>query len=255
MSFVYTHAPAKKKSTSCDDDEDEGGLGLPMIGMKPKPYQQYDQIYTAQHTHFYLSKEIGDPSGYTDMVHRIASASAADVIFIHLNTPGGALDTGVQIINAMQNSQAKIVTVLESTAYSLGTLIFLAGDEMVVNDHCMIMFHNFKGGVIGKGNELTSQLEATVKWFSMLAKKIYIPFMSEDEFARITKGEDLWMHSTEIRKRLDRMMKAMNEPKPAKKSRKDADAETVEGEVVAEKPAKKLRKVKVVTEPVAVDAE
>ena len=206
--------------SDCDEDDDDGGPGFPMLGMKQKPYQQYDHVYTAQHTHFYLSQNIGEPSQYTDMIHRINTASGSDTIIIHLNTPGGQLDTGVQIINAMQNSQAKIVTVLESMAYSLGTLIFLAGDEMVVNDHCMIMFHNFKGGVIGKGNELTSQLEATVKWFSMLAKKIYIPFMSEEEFTRITKGEDLWMHSAEIRKRLDRMLKIMNEEKPAKKPRK-----------------------------------
>lgn len=207
-------------TVDCDDDDDDMEPGLPFLGTKPKPYQQYDHVYTAQHTHFYLSQAIGGPHLYTDMIHRINTASGSDTIVIHLNTSGGHLDTGVQIINAMQNSQAKIVTVLEGLAYSLGTLIFLAGDEMVVNDHCMMMFHNFKGGVIGKGNELTSQLDATVKWFSMLAKKIYIPFLTEDEFTRITKGEDLWMHSAEIRKRLDRMIKAMNEEKPAKPARK-----------------------------------
>lgn len=222
MTFNYTFNTTPSK---CNDD-DEDDLRIPLLGGKPKPYQHYEQTYSAAHVHFYLSKEIGEPEGYTDMIHRINSAGAADVIFIHLNTPGGQLDTGVQLINAMQNSQAKIVTVLESMAYSLGTLIFLAGDEMVVNDHCLIMFHNFKGGVVGKGNELTSQLEATVKWFSALAKKIYIPFMSEEEFARITRGEDLWMQSPEIRKRLDKMMKTLNEEAAAPKKTRKAKATT-----------------------------
>jgi ATP-dependent protease ClpP protease subunit len=205
--------------TANDDEEDNDEKTAIAKLLKRKPYQQYEQTFTAQQIHFYLSDDIGEPSEYTDMIHRISYANPADIIFIHLNTSGGHLDTGVQIINAMQNSQAKIVTVLESVAYSLGTLIFLAGDQMVVNDNCMMMFHNFRGGVIGKGNELISQLDATVKWFSAFAKKIYVPFLSEDEFTRLLKGEDIWMHSPDIRKRLDKMVKQMQE-EPVKKPRK-----------------------------------
>ena len=221
------------KPSKLDEDEELDPRAFPMMGLKQKPYAQYEQAYSASQIHFYISEGIGEPKEYVDMIHRINVATPADVIYIHLNTPGGQLDTGVQIINAMQNSQAKIVTVLESMAHSLGTLLFLAGDEMVVNDNCMMMFHNFNGGMFGKGNELTSQLDATVKWFNTLAKKIYIPFMSEDEFNRISRGEDLWMQSQEIRKRLDRMMKILTEEaeKPARKPRKkkaDVDEEVVE---------------------------
>jgi ATP-dependent protease ClpP protease subunit len=223
LKFSYTN-PSRNTRVE-DDDEDEDTSKTTGTGAKRKPYQQYEYTYSAQHYHFYLSEEIGDPNLYADMIHKISAATANDTVFIHLNTPGGQLDTGVQIINAMQNSQAKVVTILESMAYSLGTLLFLAGDEMIVNDHCLIMFHNFKGGVIGKGNELTSQLEATIKWFSSLAKKIYLPFLTEDEFARITRGEDLWMQSPEIRKRLDKMVKADQTPvSPVPKKTKTAKA-------------------------------
>ena len=189
-----------------DDDEDQPQKMLPPH-LRKKPFQYFEQQYTAQHVHFYICEEIIEPDAYAEMIHRINIATPADVIFLHLNTPGGNLATGIQIINAMQNSQAKVITVLESMAFSLGTLIFLAGDEMVVNDHCMMMFHNFKGGILGKGQELVAQLDATMKWFQALAKKIYVPFLSEDEFNRILRGEDLWMHSPEIRKRLERVIK------------------------------------------------
>lgn len=210
MNFTYTYRPNR---TGDDEDDDPKHPQFPQLQIKKKPFQQYEQQFTAQHVHFYLSEEIAEPDAYADMIHRINIATPADVIFIHLNTPGGNLATGIQIINAMQNSQAKVVTVLESMAYSLGTLIFLAGDEMVVNDHCMMMFHNFKGGILGKGQELVAQLEATVKWFAAMAKKIYVPFLTEDEFERIIRGEDLWMQSPEIRKRLDRMIKTLEADK------------------------------------------
>jgi len=203
---VFTY---KYQNQRLDDEEDD----LRKKDPKKKAFEVYETTFTAQQVHFYLSDEIGEPKEYTDMIHRILVASPNDILFIHLNTPGGRLDTGVQIVNAMQNSQAKIITVLESMAFSLGTLIFLAGDEMIVNDHCMLMFHNFKGGILGKGQELAAQLEATMKWFSALAKKIYIPFLTEEEFNRILRGEDIYMHSPEIRKRLDAMIKQLAQPK------------------------------------------
>lgn len=221
MSFTYAYRLDDEDTPKRDPN-----------GHKKRPFHAYEQTFTAQHVHFYISDEIEAPEDYADMIHRINVATPSDVIFIHLNTPGGRLDTGIQIINAMQNSQAKIVTVLESMAFSLGTLIFLAGDEMVVNDHCMMMFHNFRGGVVGKGQELAAQLEATIKWFSALARKLYIPFLTESEFDRIIKGEDIWMHSAEIRRRLEKMVKVASSPKKATRKKKE-----------------KVKKVKVNQEP------
>lgn len=202
---------------------------------KRKPYQHYEHTFTSQHIHFYLNEAIGDAPDYTDMVHRMYTATEADVVYIHLNTPGGSLETGVQILNAIQNSAAHVITILESTAYSLGTLIFLAGDEMVVNDNCMMMFHNFRGGVVGVGHEMVAELEATIKWFASLAKKIYIPFLTEDEFDRIVRGEDMWMQSSEIRRRLSKMSKKDEQveevQKPVRKPRtkkKPAEEQTTE---------------------------
>lgn len=187
------------------EDEDFAALFNP----KKKPYTQYDHVFTAKQVHVYISEEIIEPENYVDLIHTLNTADQNDVVYIHLNTNGGQLDTGVQIINAMQNSAASIITVLEGMAHSLGTLIFLSGDDMIVNDNCMMMFHNWRGGVVGKGNELTSELDATIKWFSSLAKRIYIPFLSEDEVKNIIRGEDIWMDSKEIKKRLAKIEKKM----------------------------------------------
>jgi ATP-dependent protease ClpP protease subunit len=177
------------------------------------PYAHYEEVVQSRHIHFYISGSIEDPPLYTDMIYAIQTATENDCIYVHLNTTGGQLDTGVQIINALKTTPAYVVTLLEGPTHSLGTLIFLSGQEMVVNDNCMMMFHNFSGGVNGKGNEITKQLTATVQWFSLLAKKIYVPFLSEEEISKMERGEDLWIHSPEIRKRLDRMVDAANKPK------------------------------------------
>jgi len=175
------------------------------------PYQYYEQQLIQRIHHFYINQPFADSHLYIDMIHRIRSAVPGDIIHIHLNTPGGHLDTGIQLINAMQTSEAHIVCSLEAEAHSLGTLIFLAADEFVVHDNCMMMFHNYSGLVGGKGNEQAAQLGATIKWFNELARRLYVPFINEDELERILRGEDLWMHSDEIRERLENMVKIMEE--------------------------------------------
>ncbi len=193
-----------------------------------KPYHHFDQTVSRRIQHYYLSGPIEEPHRYVDMVQKIQCASAEEIIYIHLNTPGGQLDTGVQIINAMQSSQAHIIVSIEANCHSLGTLIFLAADEFIVHDNCLMMIHNFSGGTFGKGNEQQSQLEAQIKWFNSLARKLYVPFLSDDEFGKIVKGEDLWLQSDEIRKRLEKMVKELDtEPVKVVKPKKKKGAKAV----------------------------
>lgn len=211
----------------------------PMLPQLKKPYSYYESPYVVNQIHFYLSQEIGAPDQYVDMIHRILVAGEHDVVYIHLNTPGGRLDTGVQLINAISNTAAKVVTCLESEAHSLGTLLFLSGDEMVINEHCMMMFHNYSGGVGGKGHEQVAHLAAETKRMYELMHKIYVPFLTTAEVDRIIDGADIWMSSEEIKVRLDKMIKALTEesapaPKKPPRSRKTSNKSTT-GEVASEK--------------------
>lgn len=173
----------------------------------PRLYTHYEQQVIRKVQHFYITGPIDDPSNYIDMIHKIQTATPDDIIYIHLNTSGGQLMTGAQIINAMQSTHAHVIASIEAEAFSLGTLIFLAADEFVVHDNCLMMIHNFSGAVWGKGHEQAAQLDATMKWFNNFARKLYIPFLSEDEFDRILKGEDIYLQSEDIRKRLSKMVK------------------------------------------------
>ncbi len=191
------------------DTLDDLELDDTILPEKKKPYTIIQQKYEAVVYHIYLSSGIDDPEKYIELIHTIAFANPDDVIYIHLNCVGGQLDTGVQIINAMRNSPAKVITVLESTAHSLATLIFLSGDEMIVHDNCMMMFHDFSASLIGKGREMKAELDATAKWYYQICKKIYIPFMSQEELDKMMNGSDMWLQSSDIKRRLKRLTKTI----------------------------------------------
>lgn len=189
---------------------------------QPRPYHYFEQQIIRRIHHFYLSQAVEEPSKYIEMIHTIQVSGQESVVFIHLNTPGGVLDTGIQLVNAMQSSDAHIVCSLEGEVASLGTMIFLAADEFIVHDNCLMMFHNYSGGVFGKGHEQIAALKATTRWVDEIMKRLYVPFMSEEEFERIKKGEDLYFHSEEIRDRLANMVKILEKEKKDQQTEEEA---------------------------------
>lgn len=181
---------------------------IPMLAVpEPKPYDAFEDSIQLRQLHFYLSGPIEEPERYTEMVHQIRSASQNDLVHIHLNTPGGMVATGVQIINAIESTEATVITHLEGEVCSMGSLIFLAGHQMIAYQHSMLMFHNYSGGVYGKGHEQKAALEASEKWYSMIQDKICYPFLTKAELKRIKDGQDLWLHHDEVAKRLEKLQK------------------------------------------------
>lgn len=189
---------------------------------KDFPYGFYQEKSTSRQLHYYISGPVEEPSKYTEMIHQIRTAGQNDIVNVHLNTPGGLVSTGVQIISAMRATQAHVVTHLEGEACSMGALLFLTADEMVVYDDSLLMFHNYSGGAFGKGHELIAVVEATSKWYSKLARRICSPFLSDDELQKIFDGADLWLLSDDVERRLKRMAKkrAADEKKGSKKTKK-----------------------------------
>ncbi|MBS1139762.1 MAG: hypothetical protein H6R13_1215 [Proteobacteria bacterium] len=148
------------------------------------------------------------------ILHRVVltlrSASDTDLVYIHINSSGGDFNTGLQIINNIFSSNARVVTILEARAYSMAALIFLSGDELIVHDNCQLMFHIYSGIFAGKGNEQQAEVAAVGNWFEKVMSRLCSPFLTETEIANILKGSDLWMDSDEIRRRLLRMQRAKN---------------------------------------------
>lgn len=189
------------------------------------PFRRYESQGVVRQISFYLSGEIGAPILYADLLYTLRTASKSDLILLHLNTPGGNFDTGLQIINNIGASEARVVTILEARAYSMGAMIFLAGDELIVHDTCQLMFHNYSSALIGKGNEQQAQVLAISKWFEKVMRQVCKPFLADDEVARILRGEDIWMDSDDIRRRLAHLQKGEPSVKPRKRRRSDAQEE------------------------------
>ena len=163
----------------------------------------YKQALQVSIHHFYIVDEIGDVPPFLDMINTLKTAEQHDTVFIYLNTPGGNLYTAIQIISAIRQSNATVVTCIEGMVASAGTLLFLAGHKHVVNPNCTFMIHNYSHGAWGKGNEVALRVKHSEHYFNKLAHDLYGGFLTEEEITEVINGKDFWFESDELLQRLD----------------------------------------------------
>lgn len=161
--------------------------------------------------HFYISDVIEDHAPFYELLNTLKTAEAHDRIIIYLNCPGGALYVAIQIVNAIQTSQATVITCLDGQVCSAATLIFLVGHEYIVNKHGSFMIHNYSEGVFGKGNEIISRVKHATDWFEKLTFDIYGNFLTKEEIQGVLQGKDLWLDSDEVLERLQKNIPQNNE--------------------------------------------
>jgi ATP-dependent Clp protease, protease subunit len=183
------------------------------------PKKQDDRIFSrpiANVHEFYLSGEIEGPEDYIEWFQTIRHSSANDIIKIYINSGGGRLDTTIQLLRALNETEATIIASVEGTCASAATMIFLQADNFEVSEYSMFMIHNYSGGFMGKGNEIHSQAIFERKWSTNFMRSIYEGFLTTEEIDRVIDGIDIWMDGTEVIKRLKkRAVKKKPIEKPA----------------------------------------
>lgn len=151
----------------------------------------------------YITAEIVDPIEYNELCHMIRNAASKEVIRLHINTPGGRLDSSSMIIDAIGQSEAYVIGVLSGTVASAGTMIALACDELECSSYLEFMIHYFSGGTGGKGNEIKAHSSFINKHMPMVFKKMYAGFLTDKEIDDVIEGKDIWLNGDEVMERFE----------------------------------------------------
>jgi len=168
-------------------------------------------------TNAYLTSEIAEPSEYNEFCYLLSTASEAETFHIFLNTPGGILDSAFMIVDAINNSKARVVAHLSGCVASAGTIIALACSELIIADHIEFMVHNYSGGIAGKGHEMKARQEFVDASLQKAFHTLYAGFLTKEEMQEVIDGKDMWMGKAEV---LSRFKGTFSSKKG--KSKKDA---------------------------------
>lgn len=126
--------------------------------MKRNIYQMEQNGKTASVS---IYGDIGGEGGINaaELVQKIEALKDVNEITVYINSYGGEVKDGVAIYNALKRHAAKIRTVCDGFACSIASVIFMAGDERVMNEASMLMIHNAWSIVAGNSSELRKQAD------------------------------------------------------------------------------------------------
>lgn len=191
-------------------DEDGNNTALPI-------FSYYEHHRSTSEVHVYLSQNIGAPAAYIPLIQMLNSRAPGDVVHLHINSYGGRLDAGIQILTAMRTSNAQIIGYLEGAAYSMAALLFLACDGHGVSPYGKLMLHTYSGGGGGgKAPDQRAAMAAVDDTYARLVQDICVPFLTKKEVKDMLENmKDLYFGYDEIIERMNPQPKA--KPKSSRK--------------------------------------
>jgi ATP-dependent Clp protease protease subunit len=85
-------------------------------------------------------------------------------VTLRISSPGGSVDEGRAIYNALKRHQGGVDVVVDSSAYSVASYIAMAGDRVVMAKNAMMMVHNPWTVAMGSAAELRKTADVLDKY-------------------------------------------------------------------------------------------
>lgn len=143
----------------------------------------------------YLYDAIGDSMfggiGESQVVNALKDMEGQHVS-VRINTPGGVIDTGIAIYNALKRHKGGVTTYVDSLAASMGSYIMLAGDRRIIASNGMVMIHNPATLAYGNATEFRKTADMLDKYLDRMIGDYTAKTGVEDAEMRRLLDEETW---------------------------------------------------------------
>ena len=114
-------------------------------------------------------------------------------IRVHIMSDGGDIFSGLNMMNVLERSRLKVVTIAQGSCCSAATFILLGGSERRMGRNAYVLIHQISTEFWGNFQELKNEMKSTEKFMKML-KKMYLTKtkIPEKKFKRLMK-KDLYL--------------------------------------------------------------
>ena len=132
-----------------------------------------------------------------DIRAAVEKAGDVETIIFNLNTPGGSVFEGREIMDVIRNIKAKTIAHIGSLCASAGTSIAVACDETEMADGAHYMIHNVQGGAAGDKTDLRKAADVFEKIEGAIVND-YVSKTGKDASEVIEMmNQETWMTATE----------------------------------------------------------
>ena len=106
---------------------------------------------------------------------------------------GGDMFAGLNMMNILENSRVKVITIAQGECCSAATFILLGGSERRMGKNAYLLIHQISTEFWGKYQELKDEVKTTEKFMRMI-KNMYLSKteIPDNKFKRLMK-KDLFL--------------------------------------------------------------
>lgn len=177
--------------TKADDDED---VDSKAFVIKSRDISPPATSLTAHDVYIYGGIE--DAYSYVDLCNRLRDAKPDKEYFrFRIASPGGSCHGLIALITAIRDCPSIVEMHVDSPSYSAGSTLALCGDVLIMHPNTLLMFHNYSGGDMGKGQELKHSVQERGKWIYNYMRDLHQPFLTKEECDAMEKDQDIWIHA------------------------------------------------------------
>lgn len=152
-----------------------------------------------------ISGPIMSPTEYYNLINILNTATDKDTVIIKLSSPGGSVEIGVIICNAIFNSKATVITQAIGITASIAAVIWCCGKRKSISPTATLMFHMPSSFTFGKTADIEEQSGHMQTYFKALLKSITSRILTDQEYDQMVNGRrDIFISYSELKARLTR---------------------------------------------------
>ena len=170
--------------TTEDDKETEVEECVKVIGNEILFYGDIDRENALDFVEKFKKLEI-------DLLKKMAELVGYEpMIRVHIMSEGGDIFSGLNMMNVLERSRVKVVTIAQGSCCSAATFVLLGGSERRMGKNAYLLIHQISTEFWGNFQELKNEMKSTDKFMKML-KKMYMSKtkIPEKKFKRLMKKD------------------------------------------------------------------
>lgn len=160
----------------------------------------------------YLDEHIGDLLYYRGLIQYLHEMDEHDQLRIWLDTPGGDLGSALAIIDAINNSEGNVTTIVTGEAASAGSLIALMSPNLMLGERARFFLHAASYGIgFSKQSDIENYVDNNKTFLREIMQEAYSGFLTDQEMELLFVGKDYYFRGDDLRERLEKRCKYLEQ--------------------------------------------
>lgn len=150
--------------------------------------------------HVDFLRQITNIDNYEGLIKLVNELKKDDKLVLHFSNFGGSVYTGAALFNALTLTEADVHAIIEAPSFSMGAMLPCAADTIELKPFSFLMYHDYSGGMRGKGSEMREQIKGfDTLVLKMLDECVKHDILNEEQKMDIKDGKDIYIHPEDMK--------------------------------------------------------